>query len=68
MVRRQYWHKQQQIDEEEDGITLSLPVNDDREIMMKILQYGAMARVIAPDSLRERVAAEIRKMGLAYET
>ncbi len=68
MVRRQYWHKQQQIDEQEDGITLSLPVNDDREIMMKILQYGAMARVIAPNSLRERVAAEIRKMGLAYET
>ena len=68
MVRRQYWHQQQQIEEQDDGITLSLPVNDDREIMMKILQYGSMARVLAPDSLRERVTAEILKMGAAYET
>jgi predicted DNA-binding transcriptional regulator YafY len=67
MVRRQYWHEQQQIEEQDEGITLSLPVNDDREIMMKVLQYGSMARVLAPESLRQRVAAEIRKMGVAYE-
>ncbi|MCF8055463.1 MAG: WYL domain-containing protein [Desulfocapsa sp.] len=66
LVRRQYWHEQQQIEEEDDGITLSLPVNDDREIMMKILQYGSMAEVLAPASLRDRVAKETRKMAAMY--
>lgn len=67
LVRRQYWHENQIIKEEEDGITLSLPVNDDREIMMKILQYGSRARVIAPDSLRKRVVEEIAKMTNCYQ-
>ncbi len=67
LVRRQYWHEKQIIEEGENGITLSLPVNDDREIMMKILQYGSRARVIAPDSLRQRVAEEITKMASCYQ-
>lgn len=67
LVRRQYWHEKQIIEEENTGITLSLPVNDDREIIMKILQYGSRATVIAPESLRNRVAEEIRKMSNCYQ-
>lgn len=67
LVRRQFWHKHQQIEEQDDGITLSVPVNDDREIIMKILQYGARAKVLAPESLRTRVTEEIRKMSLCYQ-
>ena len=67
LVRRQFWHEHQQIVEQDDGITLSLPVNDDREIIMKILQYGARAKVLAPESLRDRVAEEIRKMSFCYQ-
>lgn len=66
LVRRQYWHEKQIVEEHEAGITLSLPVNDDREIIMKILQYGAMARVLAPQSLRNRVTEEISKMSASY--
>lgn len=67
LVRRQYWHQKQSIDEQQDGITLSLPVGDDREITMKILQYGSQATVLAPESLRARVAEEIQKMTQLYQ-
>lgn len=68
LVRRQYWHDKQVIEEDDDGICLSLPVSDDREILMKILQYGASARVLAPESLRERVREEIYHMTQNYRT
>lgn len=58
MVRRQHWHEKQKIEERENGIILSLPVGDDREIMMKVLQYGSMAQVLEPAALRQRVADE----------
>ena len=66
LVRRQYWHEKQEITEQNDGIILSLPVNDDREITMKILQYGSMAEVLEPTSLRNRVRLEIQKMAECY--
>ncbi len=67
MVKRQFWHEKQHIEEQEDGIILSLPVNDAREISMKILQYGSMATVLAPESLRQQLAAEIGRMALCYQ-
>jgi predicted DNA-binding transcriptional regulator YafY len=66
LVRRQYWHEKQVIREQHDGIILSLPVNDDREITMKILQYGSMAEVLEPKSLRDKVSLEIKKMSKCY--
>lgn len=66
LVRRQYWHGRQKIEELENGISLSLPVSDDREIIMKILQYGSNAKVLAPEQLRKRVAEEIDKMAEQY--
>jgi len=66
LVRRQFWHENQLIEEAKNGIVLTLPVNDDREIIMKILQYGSRANVIAPDSLRKRVIEEITKMSNSY--
>ncbi len=65
-VRRQYRHGKQEIEELENGICLSLPVRDDREILMKIFQYGANARVLAPESLRKRVTKEINHMTKNY--
>jgi predicted DNA-binding transcriptional regulator YafY len=66
LVRKQHWHKNQKIKEQDRGIVLSLPVNDDREITMKILQYGSMAQVLEPESLREKVRLEIKKMLECY--
>jgi len=66
LVRRQYWHDKQTITEQNNEIILSLPVNDDREITMKILQYGSMAKVLEPKSLRDKVRREIQKMAKCY--
>jgi len=66
LVRHQHWHDCQRIEELEGGISLELPISDYREITMKILQYGPMARVVSPPRLREKVAAEIAAMAKLY--
>lgn len=68
LVRHQHWHKDQIIEDIKEGVLMHLPVNDDREIIMKILQYGSMARVIGPDKLRRRVVKEILKTAKIYNT
>jgi predicted DNA-binding transcriptional regulator YafY len=66
LVRNQRWHADQKMEITEDGIRLELPVGDDREILLKVLQYGAMARVLSPKRLIERVKEEVDKMHAAY--
>lgn len=65
-VKHQHWHPAQIIEETGSGILFTLPVADDREIMMKILQFGAQAEIIAPQHLREKLAAELRNMSNLY--
>ncbi len=66
LVRHQHWHRDQQVENTPEGILLKLPVSDDREITMKILQYGSRARVLAPESLQKKVAIEIQSMTELY--
>ena len=66
MVRRQHWHKKQKIESHVEGITLSLPVADDREIIMKILQYGHLAQVLEPPDLKRRIADEAARIHALY--
>ncbi|NNK14858.1 MAG: YafY family transcriptional regulator [Desulfofustis sp.] len=68
LVKHQAWHKDQQIGEINEGTLLKIPVHDDREIMMKVLQYGAQAKVLQPKSLSEKVSQEISLMVKAYST
>jgi predicted DNA-binding transcriptional regulator YafY len=65
-VRQQRWHPQQKIEEQQEGIILHLPVADDRELIMKILQFGNEAEVLAPDQLRKRVKDKISAMIQQY--
>ncbi len=67
LIAQQHWHKDQKIERVNDGIILTLPVSDDREIMMKILQYGAMAKVLEPKPLQQRVEQEIKQMSELYK-
>ncbi len=67
LVRHQHWHKDQEMIEDDKGLILRLPVSDDREIIMKILQYGSMAKVLAPRDLLERVKEEISAMTSSYK-
>jgi len=67
LVRHQHWHRDQQIRCTSEGALLTIPVSDDREILMKILQYGHMAKVIKPQSLQDRVKEEIAAMSQRYQ-
>lgn len=66
IVRHQHWHPDQQVEETKEGLLLSLPVADNRELMMKVLQFGAQAIILQPESLRMKVAAEIKNMAQRY--
>lgn len=66
IVGNQIWHKDQRLQRVDTGVIMRLPVSDDRELVMKILQYGAMARVIAPPELVDRVRREIKAMAGLY--
>lgn len=68
VVRHQRWHSEQRMDETETGLHLHLPVTDDRELLMKVLQFGSQARVLAPESLRLKAAAEIDNMTQLYNS
>ena len=62
LIKNQFWHRDQKIEDTDEGIIMRLPVRDDREIMMKILQYGSQARVLKPAHLREKIAKEVQRM------
>ena len=66
IVRHQIWHHQQKIEDEKDSIRLTLPIADDRELIMKVLQFGAQAEILCPKKLRRRLAEEIEKMAKNY--
>lgn len=67
LVRNQHWHKNQVVQEVDEGILLKLPVSDDRELIMKILQYGPLAKVTAPPELIYRIKEEITNMADLYD-
>ncbi|HBI16173.1 MAG TPA: hypothetical protein DDY20_11770 [Desulfobulbaceae bacterium] len=66
IVRRQRWHPLQRLEVTEEGLHLHLPLTDDRELLMKVLQFGSQARVLAPESLRLKARTEIENMSKNY--
>lgn len=68
LVRNQYWHRDQEIKQTDDGLLLRLPVSDFREITMKILQYGRLAKVVSPPELQKKIVTEINAMANGYMT
>jgi predicted DNA-binding transcriptional regulator YafY len=67
IVRHQRWHPDQEITMTGNGLILNLPVSDDRELIMKVLQFGSQASIIGPDELRKKVRDEIEKMADLYK-
>jgi predicted DNA-binding transcriptional regulator YafY len=67
-VSAEVWHPQQRgrFDDARRW-TLELPYTDPRELMMDVLKHGASVEVLAPASLRERVASELRSALAGYE-
>ena len=67
-VAGERWHPQQRGRVLADGsYELKLPYAKDPELLMDILKFGADCTVVAPKELRERVAAEVRRMAAALE-
>ena len=67
-VSAEHWHPDQRGHTQPDGsYQLEIPYSDDRELLMDILKHGAEVEVLAPVELRERVKAEIARMGRRYE-
>ena len=65
-VRDQHWHPDQEIEETDTGILLRLPVADDRELLMKTLQFGDEAEVLEPPELRKKIKRKINAMASLY--
>jgi predicted DNA-binding transcriptional regulator YafY len=60
-VADERWHPEQAGQYQVDGsYELRIPYRDDRELVMDILRHGREVVVVAPESLRERVAAQLR--------
>jgi predicted DNA-binding transcriptional regulator YafY len=66
-ISEEIWHQDQQGAFEADGSwLLKVPFSHSRELIMDVLRYGADAEVLAPDFLRDAVAAEAQKTSEIY--
>jgi predicted DNA-binding transcriptional regulator YafY len=66
-VAAEKWHPKQKGRVLEDGrYELQVPYADDRELLMDILKFGADCEVVAPLSLKQRVATELMNMQTIY--
>ena len=68
-IREKIWHETQIIEPQTDGsIIFEAEVAGIAEIKFWIMKWGAKARVIEPESLREAIRAEAEAMVANYLT
>jgi predicted DNA-binding transcriptional regulator YafY len=68
-IRGRQWHPTQQLEEHDDGsLTLRFRSGALNEIRRWAMSYGRHARVVAPISLAQEVAAEARALAQIYNT
>lgn len=66
-VAEQVWHPAQKAVTGQDGsLTLTFPVADFREVVRRILFYGADVKVLKPKGLADEMRKEIGRMGKVY--
>jgi predicted DNA-binding transcriptional regulator YafY len=62
------WHTSQQIDDLPDGsFIFTVEVSEPREVGWWVLQWGANAEVLEPESLRQEIAETARALVAVYE-
>jgi proteasome accessory factor C len=67
-VADERWHPEQIGQYLTDGrYELRIPYRDDRELVMDALRHGPHVEVVAPDTLRNAVAASLRRALMHYE-
>jgi predicted DNA-binding transcriptional regulator YafY len=66
-VANEIWHPQQEGALQLDGsYILKLPYAHEPELVMDVMKYGADVEVLAPASLREAVASQLRAAAARY--
>ena len=61
-VSAENWHPNQKSSFDKDGsYLLAIPYSNDRELVMDILKHGGDVEVLSPQTLRRRVAEELRR-------
>ncbi len=67
-VRDEEWFPDQEaVDLPDGGLELRIPYADPTELIMEICRHGPEVEVIAPESLRQRVAARLRAAAARYD-
>ncbi len=67
-IRERRWVKEQRITTHKDGsIVIRMKISGLYEVMRWVLSYGADAKVLEPESLREKMEEELRKTLKNYE-
>ncbi len=67
-IRERRWHPTQTVEELPDGgLILRFRTGGLAEVRRWVMGYGSHAEVLAPESLREEVAAEARAVSALYE-
>lgn len=67
-IRERRWHSSQRIEEREDGsLVLHMQTAGVVEVKNWVLQFGADAEVLAPESMREECQKEIERMLKVYK-
>lgn len=67
-VAIEQWHPRQKGTREADGCyVLEIPFSDGRELVMDLLKFGSDVEVLAPESLRNAVVAEMKAALRRYE-
>jgi predicted DNA-binding transcriptional regulator YafY len=66
-VSAQSWHPKQRSRVEADGsYVLEIPYAHEQELVMEILKFGADVEVLAPASLRSRLAEDLKRAAARY--
>ena len=61
-VQRRMWHPTQRFCKVADGVEMAMEVRGTTEVVSWVLGFGATARVLEPEGLREGVAREIETL------
>jgi predicted DNA-binding transcriptional regulator YafY len=66
-IREACWHRSQQLTPQPDGSLLfEVEVNDPREVGWWVLQWGADAEVLEPESLRQELRETAERLAGLY--
>jgi hypothetical protein len=67
-IKERQWHDSQEIQDQPDGsIIFSAETAGIHDIRIWVLSWGAKARVLAPESLKEMIKSEIEVLNRLYE-